>query len=62
MADSNNYGGPSNTVTVGKATISPPMGLCKGGGPDPCRDNCAREGSREGGREGSADSGGTQKK
>lgn len=48
MADSNNYGGPSNTIKVGEVDKSPPMGLGKGGAPDPCRDNCAREGGKTG--------------
>ena len=42
--DSNSYGGPSNTVQSGQASMSPPQLLGKGSSPSPCRDNEARQG------------------
>ena len=43
--DSNSYGGPSNTVQSGQASLSPPQLLGKGPTPPvPCRDNDARQG------------------
>ena len=44
MADSNQYGGPADTIKSGEGGLTPPYLLCKGPSPDPCRDNYAREG------------------